>query len=344
MHLTSASPRRARRAVGSAKRNSLQNVASIVVSPAEQVSESDCEEDELTETSPKLDFIPSPEFEVPDAENVIMADMNDSGRSVRRVRPPVGLPAYMAALYEVPLLTAAQEQHLFRQFNYLKWKAHQLKTGLNPRRPSRTKLAEIERLLEQSVRVRESLARANLRLVVANARHFADVDHSFDELVSDGNLSLLQAIEKFDYTRGFRFSTYATHAIRRTYYRRISRKQREKTRVSLTSPELLCEVAQPEGAESVEPGDALLYRRLLMRMSECLNERELQILKARFSIETSLEAPTLQVLARTMGICKERVRQLQNRAIEKLRELAEEIRSEFDPDLVRMDDAVLLGA
>lgn len=294
--------------------------------------------------SPRIPFIPSEEFSLPRQEAVIMADLNDNSATSRRVKPPAELPAYLAALYEVPLLTAEQERHLFRQFNYLKWKADRIRRSIRVSRPAPRKEAEVTRLLQAAADVRERIARANLRLVVANARLFADADHPFEDLVSDGNLSLLQAIEKFDYARGFRFSTYATHAIRRTFYRRITRKQREKTRMTFTGPELLCEVPQPDSDEKADPGEALLFRRLLKRMASCLSERELEILRARYSLETDAEAPTLQALARTLGICKERVRQLQNRAVEKLRALADEIRAEFDPDLVRMDDVALQGA
>ncbi|OYW13099.1 MAG: hypothetical protein B7Z55_17410, partial [Planctomycetales bacterium 12-60-4] len=72
--------------------------------------------------------------------------------------------------------------------------------------------------------------------------------------------------------------------------------------------------------------------------------REFAVLQARFSLDTE-EAPlTLQSLATTLGICKERVRQLQNRAIDKLRDLAEEIRSEFDPDLVMIEEIEMSAA
>lgn len=296
------------------------------------------------ETTPGIPFIPSEEFEQPRIEAVILADLNENVPPTRRVKPPAELPAYLAALYEVPLLTAEQERHLFRQFNFLKWKADRIRRSIRGQRPAPRKAAEVSRLLQDAAAVRERIARANLRLVVANARLFTDADHLFEDLVSDGNLSLLQAIEKFDYARGFRFSTYATHAIRRTFYRRITRKQREKTRMTFAGPELLSEVPQPDSDEKTDPGEALLFRRLLKRMASCLSEREIEILRARYSLETDAEAPTLQALARTMGICKERVRQLQNRAVEKLRALADEIRAEFDPDLVRMDDVALQGA
>lgn len=286
----------------------------------------------------------SPEFDRADSASEIMADLNVLTAERRPAAAPAGLPAYVAALYEVPLLTPAEEAHLFRQYNYLKYRALQLRRALPTRRVSLTAVIEIEELLERAATVRERIIRSNLRLVVANARKFCDGDHLFDDLVSDGNLSLLQAIEKFDYSRGFRFSTYATHAIRRSFYRRMARKSREKSRLAFTGPELLQEVAQPVDEAAVDPAEGLLFRRLLQRMSDFLSERELEILRARFSLETGEETRTLQSIARSLGICKERVRQLQNRAVEKLREVADEMRSEFDADSITIDDVVLAPA
>src|SRR5690606_38354574 len=60
---------------------------------------------------------------------------------------------------------------------------------------------------------------ANLRLLVSLAKKFAHNFQHFEELLSEGHVKLMQAVDKFDYSRGFRFSTYATHAICRTYYR-----------------------------------------------------------------------------------------------------------------------------
>ncbi|MBA4032249.1 MAG: hypothetical protein C0478_15370 [Planctomyces sp.] len=279
-----------------------------------------------------LFFIPNADFGTPALDAEFLSEGPQPLREPRRIRQPEGLPAYLGSLYETPLLTPAQEVHAFRKYNCIKYKASTLRDSLNSARPSKSKLDEIERLAAWAAQVRDGIVRANLRLVVANARHFADADHTFDDLVSDGNLSLVQAVEKFDYSRGFRFSTYATHAIRRTFFRRMSRKVREKSRVSYATQELLQEapfVAQEEG---VSLSQFELYQTLIERMSERLNERELVILRARFSLEALGEVPTLQVLAADLGICKERVRQLQNRAIEKLRDLATEIRAENPVD------------
>lgn len=276
----------------------------------------------------RIDFIPSAEFEGLGAAELDVDDMNETSESRRRLPAvPAGTPAYLAALYQTPLLSASGERGLFRKYNFLKWQAHREQAVLAGRRPTLGRVERLEQLLAEAALVRNQIVQANLRLVVANARKYADADHTFEDLVSDGNLTLVQAVEKFDYSRGFRFSTYATHAIRRTFFRRMSRRQKEKTRLMFGDGELLQNAPGPvEDEGQAGPADLALYQALVERMAEHLSAREMAILKARYSLETGEEAPTLQALARELGICKERVRQLQIRAVEKLRELATELR------------------
>jgi RNA polymerase sigma factor (sigma-70 family) len=284
-----------------------------------------------------IEFIPSPEFETATAADEILPELPE--RSAQSARPsvPAGTPAYLAALYETPLLTPAEERHLFRRYNFLKFQAEELLARCGRGAAAARRRVAADQRLARAADDRDRLIRANLRLVVANARLFATPDHPFEELVSDGNLSLMQAVEKFDYRRGFRFSTYATHAIRRTIFRRVKRSQRDRSRFALHQGELLEAAPGREGAATHDPAEQWLARQLAARMSERLNERELSIVRARFDFLERTEPPTLQVLARELGICKERVRQLQNRAIEKLRLLALEIRAQFPPESVMLD-------
>ena len=80
------------------------------------------------------------------------------------------MPPYLASLYEVPLLTREQEAHLFRKFNYLKYRAAKLREGLDPARAKSSVMDEIESLYEQVVATKNQIVRANLRLVVSIAK------------------------------------------------------------------------------------------------------------------------------------------------------------------------------
>ena len=277
----------------------------------------------------KCDYIDNEEFRDRAVQKVILATpLIEEGTVARKPRRPAGLPHYLAGLYEVPLLTPKHEAALFRKMNFLKWKASELRKSLSPHRPGKKKLAECEWLLEEARITSNRIARCNLRLVVSIARKFADQGMSFDEFVSEGNMALLNAVAKFDYGRGFRFSTYATHAIRRAYYRMVQQRGRRNSRMVLGTGEIISESPHEHIERHLNEGQYSDFQRLMAKAAGELDERERLILTARFGLEESVGVQTLQVVAGQLGICKERVRQLQNRAIDKLRELAEEMHIE----------------
>ena len=156
----------------------------------------------------------------------------------KKPRLPSGLPAYVASLYEVPLLTREQEAHLFRKMNYLKYEASKLRDTLDVDRPKRRLMDRIENLYEESVATKNQIISANLRLVVSIAKRYVGPAVDFFELVSDGNLSLIRAVEKFDVSRGNRFSTYATWAIVKNFARSIPAVLRHRDRFGTSHAEM----------------------------------------------------------------------------------------------------------
>ena len=179
-----------------------------------------------------LDPIPNDEFPRATAarEKALLGPAPAPAAPPQRVRPLAGLPPYLTSLYEVPLLTREQEVHLFRKMNYLKYKASKLVAELDPERPDNRLLGQIEQLYQQSIEAKNEIILANLRLVVAMTKRYARSREPLFELVSDGNISLMRAVEKFDYARGVRFSTYATWAIIRSFTQTISREYRDHAR------------------------------------------------------------------------------------------------------------------
>ncbi|MEM9413437.1 MAG: sigma factor, partial [Planctomycetota bacterium] len=161
-----------------------------------------------------LDFMDNPEFHRKSAfKKIVDSDMPIPEKATRRTKPPAGLPRYLASLYENALLTREQEGYLFRKFNFLKCKAKQLRDKLDPLRAKSSEMDEIENLYEQAVQVKNQIVKSNLRLVVSIAKRHVSAADDFFQLVSDGNMSLIRAVEKFDYARGNKFSTYASWAI-----------------------------------------------------------------------------------------------------------------------------------
>lgn len=212
-----------------------------------------------------------------------------------------------------PLLSADEERQLFEQMNYLKYRA----CHLDPLEPE-----NVAALLSQADRIRNYIIAANMRLVISIVKTLSDRKHPFDELVSEGVVGLMQAVEKFDYDRGFRFSTYATRAIRHTLYRHIAHKQRDRQHLVSTSPEHLLAVADDCQEGTLTEARWHSLRNHLQQALDQLSARERMIIQARFGLGKSGKVQTLLSLAKGLGVCKERVRQIEKRAILKLQSLA----------------------
>ena len=177
-------------------------------------------------------------------------------------------------------------------------------------------------MLTEAREVRDHLIRANLRLVVSNAGKYCTSSYGFEDLVSDGTLSLMEAVEKFDYQRGFRFSTYATHAIRRSFFRKIGRKQKDRKRFTVTDPEVMVNAMDHREVDYDAPSELRLMNHMLHVLSDHLTERELRVIEGRFGLKNAVEPQTLMELSSELGICKERVRQIEGIALGKLRTIA----------------------
>jgi RNA polymerase primary sigma factor len=278
-----------------------------------------------------LDFMPSDEFCRPGAHRRILQPMPLAKVAAKRSKPPTGLPHYLASLYEVPLLTREQEQHLFRKFNYLKYRASRLREQLNPARATSSLMDRIEQLYEQAVKTKNQIVQVNLRLVVSIAKRHVNAAEDFFGLVSDGNMSLIRAVEKFDYSRGNKFSTYASWAIMKNFARTIPEefKQRDRFRTSHDEMFAAREDARTDQYEQESAQHLRQYqiRRILSR----LDEREQKIIINRFGLDHSQEPQTLKEVGYHMGVTKERVRQIEARALSKLRVAVREERIEL-PD------------
>ncbi|AMV36393.1 sigma-70 family RNA polymerase sigma factor [Planctomyces sp. SH-PL62] len=273
----------------------------------------------------KLEFIGNDTFAEPKAKAVILAPLPApaDGKAPRRPKAPKGLPPYLASLYEVPLLDREQEAHLFRQMNYLKSEAVKLREKLDPAKAKTAALDKIDALQEQALAVKNQIIRANLRLVVSIAKRHVGPSNNFFELVSDGNMSLIRAVEKFDYARGNKFSTYASWAIMKNYARTIPEENYRRDRF-VTGHEEMFEAAADNRIDEHEYESALKRMQEAIRgMLDRLDDREKLIITSRFGLGGTSER-TLEQLGRELGITKERVRQIESRGVDKLRRIAGE--------------------
>jgi len=208
-----------------------------------------------------------------------------------------GLPDYLAFLYTKPLLTKPQEQHLFRKFNYLKYKASH--------RP-----AEVERLLAEALAVRTLLIECNLRLVYGYAKSYAKAHLDREDAISADNTRLIRAVDGFDYTLGYKFSTYASWAIFRVLadLRRDDKKHdRDQQEDHM---EYMHDHRSVESYELAIINDAKAQaHRLLGRLSA--SERDL--IEKRFGIKG--ETQTLKTIGAALGLTRARVGQLEKQAL-----------------------------
>jgi RNA polymerase primary sigma factor len=271
----------------------------------------------------KLEFIADPSFEDPAAVAEILGPDPEppADRSPERSAPEQDLPAYLASLYESRLLSREQEIFLFRKMNYLKYQAHRLRAALDPDRCDARQLDAIEGFQTEALAVKNQIIRANLRLVVSIAKKHIGPSNNLFELVSDGNMSLIRAVEKFDVHRGFRFSTYASWAIMKNFARSLREANQRRDRFVSGQDELLEAAADPRGDDHDQEHDHRQSRETVRGMLGRLEERERRILIGRYGIGGD-EPKTLEQIGRELGVTKERVRQIETRAREKLRKIA----------------------
>jgi len=187
----------------------------------------------------------------------------------------------------------------------------------------------IEKLDDASVVTKNQIIRANLRLVVSIAKRYVDPAGDFFELVSEGNMSLIKAADKFDFALGYKFSTYASWAIMKNFARDITNGLRRRDRFRTGQSEVF-NTTEDRHTDQYEQESAQIRREShVQRLLGRLDEMELQIITGRFGLVRGQEPLTLKQVGTAMGVTKERIRQIQYRAMDKLRKAAKEDQIDF---------------
>lgn len=225
-----------------------------------------------------------------------------------------------------PLLTPPQERALFLQYNYARFRWSAAATALALNKDDQRQASNVMHWRQMSLRLRDQIVEFNLSLVLAMIRHVAASKLDFGDLLSEGNLTLLRAVEKFDVKRNFKFSTYACRAILKCFSRMsVKRARRAAVVMGGFSEEVTRNVrARDEAADDL--GEYLVELRDLVRSNAVdLTPLERKVFDTRFPLQGDCDdPPTLQEIGRMVGYSKERVRQIEKQALQKIRLCLEE--------------------
>jgi RNA polymerase primary sigma factor len=278
-----------------------------------------------------IDSVPCRAFLAEDAERLASTPPVEATvplqHATKAAPEGMGLTPYLASLYQTRLLSKEEEQFYFRRMNWLKFRAATVRGCLDRRRATLRQIDRIEGWLTEAETLKAIIITSNLRLVVSIAKKFVDQTNSFDELVGEGNVALMRAVEKFNFALGNRFSTYATYAIQRHFFR-LSHKARQLRQRFVTDDESFKGLSAAEpNTEQCSSEQIAVLKELFAKFLGELEPREQQIVVARFGFDGQ-PPRTFRELGASMGVCKERIRQIQTRAIDKIRGMAVEVRLE----------------
>ncbi|WP_036311703.1 sigma-70 family RNA polymerase sigma factor [Micromonospora globosa] len=251
--------------------------------------------------------------------------------------------AYLNGIGRTKLLTAAQEVELSKRIEAGLFAEEKLATCT----PVSAELhADLALIAAEGRAAKDHLLEANLRLVVSIAKRYTGRGMAFLDLIQEGNLGLIRAVEKFDYTKGYKFSTYATWWIRQAITRAMADTVSEVA-TALEIPEfqvielisydrepVSLDQAVGEDGESAlgdfvaavdprtEPGDAATngeLRNEVRIVLATLSQREQAVIRLRFGLDDGRQR-TLDEVGREFGLSRERIRQIEKVTLLKLRD------------------------
>ena len=279
---------------------------------------------------------------------------------------------YLSELGSYPLLTAEQEVVLAQAIEDGRLAEQELADGT----PTRARKVALQKQVTAAEHARRTFIQSNLRLVVSIAKRYQGTGLSLLDLIQEGNLGLMRAVEKFDHRTGFKFSTYATWWIRQAIGRGIADKGRtirlpshlvdtmavlskasstllkalereptpaelaeetglpiDRVRMALHAAPDLVSLSASIGEDDAELGDILadrdavspfdaaassLAKNDLALLLQFLNDREREILSLRFGLQGD-QPLTLDEVGQQFNVTRERIRQIEAKALTKLR-------------------------
>ena len=226
-----------------------------------------------------------------------------------------------------PQLMKGQEERLmFLRFNYTKKRLSILQKQIRKEGLTAATARDFLKWHGKFEHYREYLVRTNLALVLAMAKRTRLGDLDFAEVVSEGNMALLRAVDKFSADRGFKFSTYACRAILKAFSRTAMKASKHRTRFPVEfEPDMEKSDWTDRRRDQVEEDLTDELKAIVDRNLADLSNVEQAVIRRRFNWQQKEESPmTLEEVGKIIGVTKERVRQIQNKALAKIRSVMED--------------------
>jgi len=228
----------------------------------------------------------------------------------------------------VPTLSADDERLLFERFNYARYRVYRILKSYCQKRLTVQAASELIKWGKYTLSLRSRIIEINVPLVLSMAKRSRLSGLDFNELVSEGSLALIRSAEKFDASRGFKFSTYACRAILKSFSRVAMKTSRYR---GLFPVELNTDYERSDFVERkrvLVEEDCLDELKYILRSNLAdLNDVEETVINERFALGALPEEvayKTLEQVGTIIGVTKERVRQIQNKALQKIKVALEE--------------------
>ncbi|MHC4715877.1 MAG: sigma-70 family RNA polymerase sigma factor [Planctomycetota bacterium] len=273
----------------------------------------------------KIDYVPHPDYRLKRTEPELFGPEAETVRVAQWRHFPEVHEEETVSPKARPQLTREQEVLLFKRYNYARYRLAIL-VPAQAKRFSRRRVPEMLLWYRRALRGRADLASANMALVVAMGKRTRINTVEFAELVSEGNMALLRAIDKFDVSRGYKFSTYACRAILKAFSRLATKTGNYRQHFPT---EFVPEMERSDEIDRRHQHQRELaiedLQRVISRNLADLTDVERQVVGARFAVDGHKQVGTLEEVGRMVGLSKERVRQVQNGALAKLRAVLSEV-------------------
>ncbi len=275
----------------------------------------------------KIEFIASDEFLNENAGKEILAKPTRWQKSTIRknnkhLQTQDNLPSkYLQALKNIPALNREDEMKWFKKYNYLKYLTWHICKNVNLSHTSGREIRKAENCLAKAETIKKMIIEANMWLVVSIANKHTISGANLFDLVSEGNFSLMRAVEKFDYTKGFRFSTYASWVIAKDFARKIPAGKLNSAKETADYPANIHRDFRIEPAVDFAAIERA-QKNLIEVIKDNLDKREQYIILNHFGLlGTLVKKKTLKQIGDNLDLSKERIRQLELIALQKLRQV-----------------------